>query len=206
MNRRDAIATLVAAAASLGAGLWWWRRGSTQGAIAGALHGDDGCVTGSTVKGRPVFPQRYARTLQALLECLVPEENDAPSLRVGAASLGVFAYIAREVTHESMQSSHRLLMRGAAVTERVAVIGQGVPFLEQSAEQRQVTVEALVDGAGDSASFEGATFIRRLVGFALEGMFADPRHGGNRDGRGWQALAYTMPQPFAPACHGGSSG
>jgi gluconate 2-dehydrogenase gamma chain len=44
------------------------------------------------------------------------------------------------------------------------------------------------------ASLEGGQFFELLRRHALEGMFGDPRWGGNADGAGWDLLGYPGPR------------
>ncbi len=202
MKRRDFI---IGGSVVAGAGLWLWNehgsssRGDGQQASTENRQ-DPGCITTTQIRGRPPFPPRFSKTLEAVLGVLLPDEPMGVPLSAGAIGLGAFAYIAREITSPKMRTTHRLLMRGAVVVDRVAVSEEGKVFSALAHEAQVSTLEAVVNGAGGSAKFSGVDFVKTMVGLGLEGMFADPRHGGNKDGQGWKSIEYAMAMPRPSDC------
>src|SRR5436305_13729820 len=74
----------------------------------------------------------------------------------------------------------------------------GKPFDRLDAKQRE---EVLVGLSGGKITFEhgppARTFWTTVYQTVMEGMFADPIHGGNRDKAGWKLIGF----PGAIAVH-----
>lgn len=77
---------------------------------------------------------------------------------------------------------------GLAAFERLAHDRFGTPFTGLSAAQ-QDAVLAQAEGGDDTGAF-----FETMRTHALEGMFGDPRWGGNADGVGWKLLGYPGPR------------
>ena len=112
--------------------------------------------------------------LGALAERLIPSDDTGP----GAREARVVEYIEGSLVHGYEQ--HRATYEGG-----LAALG-AVGFIELSTD-RQDAVLASLERQGD-AFFE---LVRR---HAIEGMFGDPRWGGNANRAGWDLLGYPGPR------------
>lgn len=83
---------------------------------------------------------------------------------------------------------------GIDALERHARAQYGEPFAALAPASQDAALGALERGevavAADMTSDAFFTLVRENV---LEGVFGDPRHGGNRDGAGWRWLGYPAP-------------
>lgn len=145
---------------------------------------------------RARFPEIYRKNLEALCDRLVPSEPHG----TGALGAGAWSYIERELSRPDMQGTYRLAMRGAAQMDRVARSTLGTTFLSATPEGRDQVIGALLAGEGTIPLFDSQRFVETMLGLTLEGMFGDPKHGGNTDEKGWQWLGYAMRAP-RPTCH-----
>jgi gluconate 2-dehydrogenase alpha chain len=90
-------------------------------------------------------------------------------------------------------ASRASLRRSLAVLDRVARVARGRPL----ARLEHSTLDALVATiADDPAAADERAALFALRAIALEAAFADPSHGGNREGWGWRlAGSVGDPQP-----------
>ena len=134
-------------------------------AIAGTAAG---CARGNW----RFFSAPEARSLDAMLDCIIPADN-AP----GACYAGVIQYIDRQLTRHFRE--HRATYRnGLAAVNRLAA---GVYADLPSAGRQQI----LEDLERNPAT---RPFIDLLVTHAMQGFYGNPRHGGNRDFVSWRML------------------
>jgi gluconate 2-dehydrogenase gamma chain len=152
------------------------RRTFLGAAAAAAITGAAGCGGARGTNWR-FFSGLEARTLDALLEWIIPED-DAP----GAHAAGVIHYIDRQLTTHFRE--HRKTYRdGLAAADRLADGDfAGAPRQRQQAALRQLQ--------------RGPTrpFFDLLVPHALQGYYGNPRHGGNRDFVSWRMLGVSPVQ------------
>jgi gluconate 2-dehydrogenase gamma chain len=66
----------------------------------------------------------------------------------------------------------------------------GAPFAEMTIAQQDEVLTGLEKGAIDLGAIPGATFFGMLLGNTIEGYFADPIYGGNRDKLGWKLIGF----------------
>ena len=141
--------------------------------------------------------------LEALADCLFPPD-DGP----GAVDAGAVTYI-----EHALGGKYRGLLdvyhRGLShVEERATARGRGT-FITLSMKERQAVVEELMieaansnvplglSGAPSAAALEsepGSGFIALVWQHIREGLFCDPRHGGNLESSVWNWLGYSGPQ------------
>jgi gluconate 2-dehydrogenase gamma chain len=141
------------------------------------------------------FNAEDAATVDALTERLMP---GAPG-RPGARDANVLNYIdlALAGAYADRQDFYR---RGLAQLDGHCRATHGTGFRELPAAQQDETIAALE--AGTAAGFEWPSaedFFRILRTHTMEGMFADPIYGGNRDFAGWRLVGFPGAQPtFSP--------
>jgi gluconate 2-dehydrogenase gamma chain len=66
-----------------------------------------------------------------------------------------------------------------------------------SAEDRQAALQAMEAGKADFAGLGSKEFFDALLAITMEGFFADPIYGGNRNKAGWKMVGY----PGLPAVY-----
>ena len=133
-----------------------------------------------------------SRTVAALAERLMPGAPGKP----GATDAGVLNYIdlALAGAYQSQQDFYR---RGLAQLDAHCRTAFGKPFRLLSPQQQDDTIVALE--AGKAAEFvwpSGQAFFNTLRTHTVEGMFADPVYGGNKDFAGWRLVEFPGAQPI----------
>jgi gluconate 2-dehydrogenase gamma chain len=74
---------------------------------------------------------------------------------------------------------------------------QGQNFAALDEAGRQAALIAMETGKAEFKNFAAKEFFEALIAIVMEGFFADPIHGGNRDGAGWKMVGY----PGLPASY-----
>jgi gluconate 2-dehydrogenase gamma chain len=77
----------------------------------------------------------------------------------------------------------------------------GKDFDRLSAAEREAALKAMDAGKADLADINGKEFLEMLLQSAMEGFFADPIYGGNRDKVSWRMVGY----PGLPATYAGKA-
>ena len=104
--------------------------------------------------------------LEAVVDRLIPSDECGP----GAVEAGVMRYM------ERAWAAHREAYAGG-----LAALGESFCDLEPEAQ----------DAALAALERDGAAFFALVRTHAIEGMFGDPRWGGNADFAGWDLLGYA---------------
>lgn len=73
----------------------------------------------------------------------------------------------------------------------------GKEFDRLAPKQRDDALKTLESGKAELASFDGKAFFEALLDIAMEGFFADPIYGGNRDKVSWKMVGF----PGLPAVY-----
>lgn len=132
------------------------------------------------------FTEFEAATLNAWLDCLVPAD-DTP----GALDAGVIHYIDRQLTRRFKK--HRADYTLALThIDRMARDRHGRPFAELSFESRAALLE-------DMERQELRAF-DMVLNHCMQGFYASPRHGGNKDYASWRMLGVS-PAPVRGRLH-----
>jgi gluconate 2-dehydrogenase gamma chain len=66
----------------------------------------------------------------------------------------------------------------------------GAAFAALDDAQRQAAFAEIDGGAAQFTDFEAREFFEMLLQIVMEGFFADPYYGGNRDMAGWKMIGY----------------
>jgi gluconate 2-dehydrogenase gamma chain len=66
----------------------------------------------------------------------------------------------------------------------------GRSFAALGEAERSEALEAMESGKAEFAGFDAHLFFEALLAIVMEGFFADPYYGGNRDLAGWKMLGY----------------
>jgi gluconate 2-dehydrogenase gamma chain len=138
------------------------------------------------------FNDDDTRTMTALTERLMP---GAPGL-AGATDAAVTNYIdlALSGPYEYQQYFYRC---GLAQLDIHCKQAYGKAFRLLSADQQDETIAALAQGKAVEFVWPTAqAFFTVLRTHTMEGMFADPIYGGNRNFAGWRLVGFPGAQPL----------
>ena len=146
-------------------------RAATAAAVAGTTAGCG--VTNSPYR---FFSLPEANTLAAICNRVIPDDQSA-----GAVQAGVVHYIDRQLNGKFRE--HRKIYRaGLAATDRLA----GGNFAEVPVD-RQTAI--LHQTERDPAI---RPFFDLVIAHSMQGFYASPRHGGNRDFASWRMLGIPV--------------
>lgn len=149
--------------------------------------------------------------LRAAVDRLIPPDDRWP----GAAEAGVVTYIDRQLASSwgagakmylvgpwvpdapteqgyQLRFSPAELYRIALAETDVAVMKthDGRSFAELSGEEMDTVLKALESGDLQLPSIPSPVFFETLLANTIEGWFADPVHGGNRNMAGWRMVGF----------------
>jgi gluconate 2-dehydrogenase gamma chain len=80
--------------------------------------------------------------------------------------------------------------QGIAAAEAWAQERFGTSFAALDETQREAALTEIESGKAVFAAFDAREFLNALIAIVMEGFFADPYYGGNRDLAGWKMLGY----------------
>ena len=134
--------------------------------------------------------------MAAFAERLMPGEPGKP----GARDAGVLNYIdlALAGAYADLQDFYR---RGLAALEAHCRKNHDASFVKLDAAKQDAVITALEQGKGPEFTWPSAqAFFNTVRTHTMEGMFADPVYGGNKDFAGWVLVGFPGAQPlFSPA-------
>jgi gluconate 2-dehydrogenase gamma chain len=131
-------------------------------------------------------------TMAAFAERLMPGEPGKP----GATDANVINYLdlALAGAYADEQDFYR---RGVAQLDAHCVTAYGKPFRRLTAAQQDETIVALEQGKAPEFVWPTAqAFFNTARTHTMEGMFADPIYGGNKDFAGWRLIGFPGAQPI----------
>ena len=127
--------------------------------------------------------------LSAMVDRLIPTDELGP----GALDAGVLQYIDRALS-EAESGAAEAYRSGLAALDAYSRYTRGGPFIDLSTiDQDSVLIDVQVGAAtGAGAGFVGSSgsFFNLVKGHSWQGMFGDPKYGGNVDFAGWDLLDY----------------
>lgn len=136
-----------------------------------------------------------AATIAAFTERLMPGAPGKP----GALDAGVLNYIdlALAGAYSDQQDFYR---RGLNALEAYCQKTYKASFVTVGAERQNEVIKALESGKATGFDWpRPQAFFNRLRVHTIEGMFADPIYGGNKDFAGWRLIGFPGAQPvFTP--------
>jgi len=186
--------------------------GAAIGAVAGTAlvpdaidqtHDQHGAADAAALPTRPhgaghgaFFNDEDAATIAAFAERIMPGAPGKP----GAGDAGVLNYIdlALSGAYADQQDFYR---RGLAALGEYCLKSYGKPFAQLGAMQQDEIILALEQSRASNFSWPSAqAFFKAVRTHTMEGMFADPVYGGNKDFAGWRLVGFPGAQPlFSPA-------
>jgi gluconate 2-dehydrogenase gamma chain len=154
------------------------------------------------------FTPEEAAFIEAAVDRLIPPEPDWP----GAREAGVPNYIDLQLAGPYGQGDHMFLggpikpgtpgqgyqlgLSPAQVyrTSLTAILGRiraaGASFADASPQEQDELLARLESGEEDLDGVPSAIFFETLLANTIEGYFADPAYGGNRDMAGWRMIGF----------------
>jgi gluconate 2-dehydrogenase gamma chain len=142
------------------------------------------------------FNQEDAATIAAFTERLMPGAEGKP----GAHEAGVLSYIdlALAGAYAELQDFYR---RGLAQLDAYCRKTYDKSFGQLEPARQDEVILALEDGKATGFTWPAAQeFFSTIRTHTMEGMFADPIYGGNRDFAGWRLVGFPGAQAvFTPA-------
>jgi gluconate 2-dehydrogenase gamma chain len=141
---------------------------------------------------RAFFNQDDAAAVEAFAERLMPGAPGKP----GARDANVVNYIdlALAGAYSDQQDFYR---RGLTALDQYCRTTYNKSFVELSAAQQDEVITALEAGKATGFTYPSATaFFNTMRTHTIEGMFADPVYGGNKDFAGWRLVGFPGAQPM----------
>jgi gluconate 2-dehydrogenase gamma chain len=136
-----------------------------------------------------------AATIAAFTERLMPGAPDKP----GARDAGVVRYIdlALAGAYADLQDFYR---RGLAQLDAYCHKTYREPFSQLDAARQDAVITALEEGKATGFTWPTAQeFFNTIRTHTMEGMFADPIYGGNKEFAGWRLVGFPGAQAiFTP--------
>ncbi len=138
------------------------------------------------------FKDDNAATVAAFAERLMPGAPGKP----GARDAGVLNYIdlALAGAYADQQDFYR---RGLAALDAYCRKTFNKPFVQLNAAQQDETITVIEQGKASEFTYPSAeAFFNAIRTHTMEGMFADPIYGGNKDFAGWKLVGFPGAQPY----------
>ena len=179
-------------------------KGAAAGASAGAVaalipaaNAQDRASADAPIQPLPAgerhgafFNHDQAMTVAAFAERLMPGAQGKP----GATDADVLNYIdlALAGAYADQQEFYR---HGLAALDQYCRATYRAPFAGLNAAQQDATIATLEAGTASGFQWPSARdFFQTLRTHTMEGMFADPVYGGNKDFAGWKLVGFPGAQ------------
>lgn len=142
------------------------------------------------------FNHEQAAAIAAFVERLMPGAPGKP----GATDADVLNYIDLALAG-AYADQQRFYRRGLVALDAYCRVTHGATFASLDPAQQDATIAALEAGTAGGFEWPAArTFFETLRTHTMEGMFADPVYGGNKDFAGWHLVGFPGAQfAYTPA-------
>ncbi len=176
--------------------------------------GEDG-VAGQLQEARMFFRRREDfETLAYATERIYPADDNGP----GAIELGVPYFIDKQLagywgsnaktymgapfdpsksdTHGLQTKFNRgdIFIQGLRKMQEVSQNEYGDAFINLEGEQQDEILQAFESGDIEMKGMNAGTFFAALRATTIEGVYADPVYGGNKNMEGWKMIGYPGPR------------
>src|SRR5579862_9127901 len=158
-------------------------------------HKDDAANAAShptSIQHGAFFNYEQASTVAAFTERLMPGAPGKP----GARDAGVLRYIdlALAGAYADLQDFYR---KGLAQLDGYCRKKYNAPFVRLDPPRQDEVITALEQNKADGFAWPTArAFFETVRTHTMEGMFADPLYGGNRNFAGWRLVGFPGAQMF----------
>ena len=191
-TRRAFLKGTVAGAGAVAAGASLVQRAEAQMPGPMAMeHAHQSAADESGAKVGAFLSLADSAAIDALSERIMP---GAPG-KAGARDSGVLNYIdlALAGAYADLQEFYR---RGCAALEAHCRASYAKSFAELDAPAQDAIIVAMIDGKVPTFTWPTAqAFFATVRTHTMEGMFADPVYGGNKDFAGWRLVGFPGAQP-----------
>jgi len=96
--------------------------------------------------------------------------------------------------YQSRLNRGEIFLRGLRTMEKESQDQFGAPFTELDGDQQDEILAAFEKGDIDMPGVSSKTFFNLLLQTTIEGAFADPVYGGNKNMMGWKMKEYPGPR------------
>jgi gluconate 2-dehydrogenase gamma chain len=110
---------------------------------------------------------------------------------------GPFAKAKPEFGYQLPLNPREFFRAGIAAANEWSRKTYGKDFDRLPAAEREAALKAMEDGKAEFAGFSSRMFFNALLEISMEGFFADPIYGGNRNMAAWKMVGY----PGLPATY-----
>jgi gluconate 2-dehydrogenase gamma chain len=111
---------------------------------------------------------------------------------------GPFRQAKPEYGYQLSLTPREFFAAGIAATNEWTRDAHGKDFDRLSAKDREQALKDLEQGKAKLAGFDGKQFFEALLSITMEGFFADPIYGGNRDKVSWKMVGFPgLPAVYA---------
>ena len=110
---------------------------------------------------------------------------------------GPFAKAKPELGYQLPLNPREFFRAGIAAANEWSRKSYGKDFDRLSAPDREAALKAMESGKAEFSGFSSRMFFNALLEISMEGFFADPIYGGNRDMASWKMVGY----PGLPATY-----
>jgi gluconate 2-dehydrogenase gamma chain len=122
--------------------------------------------------------------LVAVADVLLPADELGP----GVTAAGAEVYFAGILADARLKTIKSVVTRGAVWINRAARKEHNQPFFKLDAKDRDALMQRLAANKVRPNGFSPTAFVRIMLALTLEAFLGDPKHGGNKDGVGWNFI------------------
>ncbi len=203
LSRRN---LLAASAATLAAGVAAGARAATVSGVPHWLPFDHNGPLHYEAKGWQFFTEDEAREVEAIAEQLIPADELSPSGKDAGCAVfidrqmvshyGTFERLYQKgpfvpgVEPESPLVPRERYRTGLAELAKYCQATFSKRFSELDGSQRDEVLKGLESGEIGFEGIESSAFFAQVLKNTMEGFFADPIYGGNRDMVSWRMLGF----------------
>lgn len=183
-----------------------------SGVVLGSTMGLPSFGVAQQAMGQPIpyrfFTPEEAAFIEAAVDRLIPPEPEWPSARAagvpnyidlqlsGPYGAGERLFLEGPIKPGTPSQGYQLGLTPAQVYKTALAAIQeglrtnGVSFLNAPEDEQDEFLSRLEAGEADLGGVPSSIFFETLLANTIEGYFADPAYGGNRDMTGWRMVGF----------------
>jgi gluconate 2-dehydrogenase gamma chain len=128
-----------------------------------------------------MLDEQEIEVLKAVVERLIPSDDNGPGAREAQAARYILSALASDYRRQLPE-----YVAGLAEIDARARSVYGASFVALEAARQDAILQ--------QTELEASSFFDLLLRHTREGVFGDPRWGGNADRVGWQLIGYAGPK------------